>query len=97
MKRELERQQDNYQVAVEIALQSGAIKECMWHEGSGMYINQFDGDKEEKAYRIANSLFSKEDSRISGFHGRREMTDTIQEVINEAGFRCASCVKWMKD
>lgn len=45
----------------------------------------------EGAYRLGNHKFSKGD--LPMFHDRREMTDAIQNAVNEAGMDCYYCSK----
>lgn len=92
-KRELGRQEDNHHAAQDIACQAGVLKECDFH--SDMYTDT--GESREEAYRLGNTLYTKEDALTSSFTDRREMTDTIKAVCDEAPEDCPMCEKWKED
>lgn len=89
-KRKLEEKEHKADIALAIALESGAIKECEFHPG--IYIDQCDPDAQTNAYKIANSRFTRRDEVITDlFESRKELTDTIKGVIDESGDECYSC------
>lgn len=87
-KHKLECQEDQRRQAARIAMQAGAIHACEIHEG--VYI---DGGDDESAYRFANHLYTIRDVLADGFDTRREMTDAIKSVLDDAGSTCSFCQK----
>lgn len=76
-----------YEVAKKIALASGVLKECEYHEGL-----LFKGNEEiKKAFLMADEQYSQ------GKHGhefkdKKEMTDIIIEVVGKhSAEKCSSC------
>jgi len=96
MKHIMEENEEKRFIARGIAEEAGAIKECEYHPGT--FIDQYDSQALETAYKIANKRFTgKTDDSVSLFKTRRELTDTIKEVVEETGDYCYSCKKWEKD
>jgi hypothetical protein len=95
LKHHLMEEEEKRAVATRIALEAGAIEECMLHPGT--YIDRGDPGAVEIAYKIANSHFAKEDTLISIFENRREMTDLIKSVIDESGDECYSCKQFQNE
>ena len=91
-KRELERKEAMRGVAIDIALRGQAVIECEYHEG--MYRDNYE---HEDAYRLANSLFTRGDPLVSGFPTRRTLTDAVKVAIEESGFECGLCEKWLRE
>jgi hypothetical protein len=75
-------------VAIEVAVECGALGRCKLHDivyaGNGDFT---------AAYRLGNAKFSR--GAFEGvFVTTREMTDTIKEVIeNNSGEECSFCAK----
>lgn len=93
-KRLMEHREHQCNVAIGIALQAGALKQCEIHEDC-----IFGGEKDaENAYRLGNSKFTA--GELKGiFDERREMTDTIKKMIEEHSLieGCPRCEKLMRD
>jgi hypothetical protein len=88
-KRMMEENEAKRGVAIQIALEAGVLEQCSVHEDC-----IFMGGKDiEAAYKIGNFKFSK-DEYSDVFESRREMTDLIQEIVQDhAGEECYSCAK----
>ncbi len=73
--------------AIKIAIAAGVLKECEYHEGCF-----FKGNEElKKAYSIANDQYSQGEF-VHEFIDKKEMTDTIREVVKEySSEKCSSC------
>lgn len=91
-KREIERQEAIRGVATAIALRGRAIVECENHEG--IYMDNYE---HEDAYRLANSLFTRGDPLVAEFSTRRALSDAVKAAIDESGFECGLCEKWLRD
>lgn len=49
-------------------------------------------DNYQDAYKLANSLITKNDPLVSVFQGERtELTDLIKDVVNDHGEECPGC------
>jgi hypothetical protein len=91
-KRAMEEDEDKRQVALNIAIQAGVLKECEFHPGT--YI---EGDEEiESAYKLANSSYSNGEYR-GMFKSRVDLTDAIKDVVSDNAGECYSCEKWKSD
>ncbi len=85
-KRFLENQEEKQQAAIQIAIDSGALKYCEVHED---ILLEGSSDIEE-AYKLGNSRFTQ--GQLNGvFDSRTEMTDLILEAKEYAGYRCERC------
>ena len=72
-------------IAEEIAVEAKVLKRCPWH-GSA-YQDDFDLTA---AYMLGNRKFSR--NELHGvFDSRREMTDTIKDVVDNAPLECLHC------
>ena len=91
-KHKLELQEEQRRQAALIAIEAGAISACEIHEG--VYVDSGDS---ESAYRLANHYFNVRDVLTDGFETRREMTDAIKSVLEDAGSTCAFCQKIFED
>jgi len=76
-------------IAESIARRAGAITECEIHG------EVLDNDCAEEAYALGNSLFNTELRGV--FSTRREMTDAIKSVIDDASWDCGMCEKNNED
>lgn len=81
------------EVATDIAVEAGVLSRCEYHEEI-VLDNETD---HADAYKLANWKFSHGELR-NMFETRREMTDAIQEAIENAGsFGCGICESEMDD
>jgi len=72
---------------MKIAQGAGALKECDFHDFLIEGLSEI-----EEAYRLGNSRFSSHS--LGGiFVNRREMTDAIKEVVEDAAQECPVCAK----
>lgn len=79
--------------AYQIALKAGVLKPCKYHDDE-VIVNE---DKEVvEAYKLGNARFEK-DSLGEVFDGRRDMTDYIKEVVENANTNCWICDKMRSD
>jgi hypothetical protein len=88
MEEEIEAKRD---MAVEIAIEAGVIKRCEIHED----VILEDGADIEDAYRLGNYKFTNGELADT-FRDRREMTDTIKEMVEWHGYgadECALCMR----
>ena len=77
--------------ATDIAREAGALKECELHRN--ILVNQFTDDSE--VYKYANAKFTAGET---GFATRRDLTDTIKELIDEASVDgCPECQRMLAD
>jgi len=89
----MESEQMKRDTALEIALDSGAIKQCEFHEDI-LYEGSSDY---KKAYRLGNSRYSSS-GYSDVFKNRLEMTDLIKEIIDEYfEGECYACAKWRRE
>ena len=86
-KRRMEEQDGKRQEAVDIAVEAGSLERCPFHRD---YIS--DTGDSSMAYKLANKRFT-DDNLQQDWASRRELTDMIQEVIeNSPGDGiCPSC------
>ncbi len=89
-KRELEEQECKRQTALQIALEAGVLATCELHEDCFLEGNE----DIEGAYKLGNLKITNGELQ-GAFSSRREMTDTIKEVVEEhSAGECPSCAKW---
>jgi len=74
--------------ATAIAVKAGVLERCEYHED----IVFETGEDVVEAYRRGNARFET-DSLGRFFDSRREMTDYIKEVVNDAAMECWCCEK----
>lgn len=81
------------EVATDIAVEVGVLSRCEYHADIVL-----DNETEHTdAYKLASWKFSRGELR-DVFKTRKEMTDAIQEAIQNAGsFGCGICAKMMDD
>ena len=93
LKHLLAEEEGKRQIALSIAIEAGVIEECDNHDNTF-----FQGGTDiEDAYKLGNSKWSKGELQ-NIFANRREMTDIIQDVVEEnCAFECASCAIWLED
>jgi hypothetical protein len=75
--------------AEEVALQAGVLKKCELHEE--VYEPLLRADVQD-AYKLGNYKFSR--GEVLSFDDRREMTDAIKAVVEDAALECYTCAKW---
>lgn len=86
-KRLMEEQQSKREVAVDICLEVGVLKQCDC--GLEEIYDPIVSDW-TPAYKKANSLISKNDAQVAVFKGNRtELCDTIKELKNEFPTECS--------
>ena len=94
IKRHFEDQEQKRQIAIEIALRVGLLTKCEYHDE---IIDPLENNHEE-AYKLANSLITKEDALVNPFNGnRKELTDMLSSITEEFGDQCSFCHKWDND
>ena len=85
IKRHAEELDAKRQVAESIALETGLLERCescedITHDGL---------TDPTDTYKLANYLITKGDERVAIFNGdRRELTDTIQAILDDYGPEC---------
>jgi len=87
MKRLIEQEEEQRRVATRIALEAGVLKSCEVHHE----IYDPMGGNIENAYRLGNYKITH--GEITIFDSRKEMTDTILAVVNDAAMECWDCAK----
>ena len=92
VKRHLELMEEQHAVATGIAVRAGVLDRCGRHD----YVRDT-WDDPANAYRSGNSMFTRGELGDT-FASRRELTDKIKEVIEEAGdHSCPGCEKMLED
>ncbi|CAM2822028.1 hypothetical protein [Vibrio neptunius] len=85
-KRYWEHQEAKRQAATQIAIESGALRECEVHDD---ILLEGSSDIEE-AYKLGNFKFTQ--GQLNGvFDSRKEMTDLILEAKELANYQCERC------
>ena len=86
-KQMIEKHERKCETAIQIALATGVLKECEYHERCF-----FKGNEElKKAYVMANNQYSQGE-HVHEFKDRKEMTDIIREVVDKySAEKCSSC------
>ncbi len=93
-KDEMIRDQGRLAAAVEIAIQSGLLKRCPYHDYF-YFAGEYDYTA---AYKLGNHLMSHNDPLTEIFEGdRHAMTDKIKEAIDSAGEGCPGCEAWNRE
>jgi Bacteriophage lambda ea8.5-related domain len=84
--------QDQIAVATDIAVEAGVLSRCEFHD------TVLDNETEPTdAYKLANWKFSHGKLR-DAFETRREMTDAVQEAIQDSSsFGCGLCESILDD
>jgi hypothetical protein len=87
-KRLLEAQEAKHVRAMDIAIKARVLRVCEHHD------EVFLSHEEEivGAYKLGNARFQK-DSLGETFDNRREMTDYIKEVVDDAAVECWQCAR----
>ena len=92
VKRHMELMEEQHGVATGIAVRAGVLDRCGGHD----YVRDT-WDDPANAYRFGNSMFTRGELGDT-FASRRELTDKIKEVIEEAGdHSCPGCEKMLED
>ncbi len=92
VKRELERVEARRGKATEIAIEAHVLRVCQFHEDA---VYETGGDVVE-AYKVGNARYDK-DSLGKIFLSRRDMTDHIKYVVENAAMECWACAKNRED
>lgn len=88
-KRMIEDEDNRRNIALQIAIEAGVLKPCEYHNDIVISGNE----NIQSAYKLGNHKFSL-GAIESAFETRREMTDTIQSVIDEySAEECGACAK----
>jgi hypothetical protein len=93
-KKLIDKQEEQYQASLGIALQAGALEECENHTGS-----YFNGPNDiEDAYNLGDEKFSKGEI-ANVFESGEEMKETIKRAVEdfEGLDGCPLCAKAFKD
>ena len=91
-KRWMEREEAKREEATDIAVKASVLERCDFHKE---IICDMFGDPTE-AYKIANARFTAGELREE-YRSRRELTDKIQEAIEESSDGCPYCAKMLAD
>lgn len=88
-KRMMEEEDEKRQIALRIAIEAGVLEQCDVHDDC-IYIG---GEEIEDAFKLANYKISR--NELAGaFQNRREMTDTIKEVVEDhIADECYACAE----
>lgn len=81
-------QMDQVAVAEDIAVAAKVLTRCEWH-GHHTYLADLDY---RQAYILANRRYSRGDLQ-SLFSSRKEMTDLIKMLIEDAPLECPRCAE----
>jgi hypothetical protein len=92
VKRMMELEEEQRDVATEIALDAGVLKRCGYH---GEIYDPLRGDN-TPAYKLGNYRLSAGKLRRV-FSSSRELTDTIKAVVEDAGMECYDCAREQSD
>lgn len=87
-------QDDKREIAKEVAVRADYLNKCEIHDEfyDACYVDI------ENAYRVANSLISKNDPLVAIFKGKRtELTDMLKELEGMFPDCCPLCEKAMRD
>ena len=88
-KRWMESEEAKRDEATDIAVKAGSLIRCEIHRD---YVQ--DAGDPSMAYTLANSMFTKGGLQ-EDYKSRRELTDKIQEVIEQSGIdNCPSCERF---
>ena len=90
-KRLMERDQELYDLGLQLCIAVGAIEECQFHPGT-----YYDGGGEvEEAYKLANSRVSGGEIELWDSEDRRTITDAVKGAYedNYGVDRCMQCQK----
>jgi len=89
-----EAQEAQQAIAEEIALRVSILDQCEMHD-----IKYFLGtDDFEDAYKLGNSLITKQDPLVSVFNNdRKELSDFIKNVTDELSDCCPLCERNRED
>lgn len=76
--------------AEEVAIAAGLGERCEMHED--VFMSEFpDEDLLVEAYKIANARISKGEIELPSMMSRRDFTDLIKEVVEQAPDFCPEC------
>lgn len=86
-KRMLERQEANQQWAEGLLIETGALKQCEFHEA---VLDQLDDEAVEEAVKLARQ--DPADGMTPD-----EAADFVREALTEYGDECPDCNRWQRD
>jgi len=89
MKRMMEDHEAKWETGIWTALEAGVLGQCQFHDDA-----IYEGSEDiTEAYKLGNAKFTS--GELSGvFDNRREMTDTIKEVVDHPAEECPFCAKF---
>ncbi len=89
----MEWEDQKFQIAISIAVESGAVKACRMHDGF-LYAGSSDFTK---TYKIAAARQKRGDFDDL-FENQKELTDLIKEIIEDNSYesRCQRCNELME-
>ncbi len=82
-------------MAADVAATTGAVRRCARHEH--VLIHQFDDDRLQTAYKLANKKISSGDIRLPAGLSRRDFTDMIKESVEQSELDCPHCDNLLRD
>lgn len=85
----LTRMEELRDVALDIAIEAGAVEQCVSHPD--IVLDQYDDDALTFAYKIANKRISDGDIDLPDEVSRKDFTDLIKAVVSESGVDCPRC------
>ena len=91
-KREMDDRDAKLAVAIDIAVKAGALATCPSHDD--VYVA---GKQEDKAAYAAGTAMLAKGELGEVFDSRKEMTDFIQEALNDNSGSCYLCDKWKSE
>lgn len=88
IKNQINEQERKFRYALELAIESGVLINCPYHEGF-IYLGN---EQIESAYKLANSKWTSGKINPDHFETRKEMTNCIKTVVSEYGlYSCNQC------
>jgi hypothetical protein len=83
-------QEDMRGIAEQVAIAAGLGERCEMH--SDVFMSEFpDEDLLVEAYKIANARITKGEIELPSMMSRRDFTDLIKEVVENAPDFCPEC------
>ncbi|MDE5440246.1 hypothetical protein GWG65_02055 [Bradyrhizobium sp. CSA207] len=82
-------------MAADMAATTGAVRRCPHHED--VLIHQFDDDRLQTAYKLANKKITSGEITLTAGLSRRDFTDMIKEAVEQSELDCPHCSKLLAD
>lgn len=83
------RKEELREVALRIAMEAGAVRQCVAHPD--VILDQYDDDARIVAYKIANKRMSNGDIDLPDGMSPRDFTDLIKDVVSKSATDCPRC------